>query len=170
MAAADMATWRRQNSDTHPIEIELVDGSVLSGKLLVSRDKTTREFFNVATDAFFDFDCAREGPIVLSKASVRKIRLESAQKADDQSKIDQLAARRAELEKTDPYRLLGVPSSASSDELHKAYIAKARVYHPDRFADTGLPPEVFDYLNAMARRINVAYKDIEAAMGETDKK
>jgi hypothetical protein len=170
MAAADMATWRRQNSDTHPVELELIDGSVLRGTLLVSRDKTMREFFNVGTDAFVDFDCKLDGPIVLAKASVRKVRIESAQKQGDQSKIDALAARRAELEKADPYKLLGVAPNGTAEDLHKAYITKARMYHPDRYADAGLPPEVFDYLNAMARRINGAYKDLDGTMASATKK
>ena len=36
----------------------------------------------------------------------------------------------------------------------------ARTYHPDRFADANLPPEVLDYLNAMARRINGVYEEL----------
>ncbi len=160
MAAADMATWRRNNSDTHAVELLLVDGTTLRGSLLVSRDKTMREFFNLQTDAFIDFDCKREGAIVLAKASVRRILPEGAQKKDDQAKIDALAARQAELERSDPHKLLGVTVGVDTESLRKAYITKARQYHPDRFAEAGLPVEVLDYLNAMTRRVNAAYEDI----------
>ncbi len=163
MAAADMAAWRRQNSDPVTVELVLIDGSRMKGIILLSRDKTLREFFNVGTEAFFDFDCKRDGPVVLAKASVRQLRPEDAKKKDDQFKIDALAARHAELEKADPYRLLGVVSGCDHDTLRQAYIAKARAYHPDRFTDSDLPPEVMHYLNAMARRINSAYEDLDEA-------
>ena len=32
---------------------------------------------------------------------------------------------------TDPYRILGVPPSASDDEVKKAYRNLSRKYHPD---------------------------------------
>ncbi len=167
MAAADMAVWRRQNSDPVVIELELNDGARLKGTLMLSRDKSLREFFNVAAEAYFDFDCRRDGPIVIAKASVRQIRPEDAKKKDDQAKIDALAARQAELEKSDPHKLLGVAPGIDAEELRKAYIAKARAYHPDRFTDSDLPAEVLSYLNAMTRRVNAAYEligdTIEAA-------
>ena len=160
MAAADMATWRRQNSDAISVELQMVDGSNRRGALLISRDKSMREFFNTPGEDFVDFDCKRDGPVVLAKSTVRAIRVDDLKKKDDQGKIDALAARKAELEKLDPYKFLGVTSSVDSDGLHKAYIAMARTYHPDRFADVKLPPEVLDYLNAMARRINGVYEEL----------
>jgi hypothetical protein len=170
MAAADMAAWRRNNSDVHPVELLLVDGTVLRGTLLVSRDKSMRDFFNILTDPFFDFECNREGSVVLAKSSVRRILPEGAQKKEDQSKIDALAARQAEFERNDPYKLLGVSMGVDAETLRKAYISKARTYHPDKFADAGLPQEVFEYLNAMARRINGAYEDIGQVIEAAAKK
>lgn len=160
MAAADMAAWRRQNSDPVNVEIVLADGNRLKGIILLSRDKTLREFLN-APEAFIDFDCSRDGTIVLAKSSMRVVRAESAKKQEEQAKIDALAARRVELEKADPYRLLGVAPGADHETMRKAYFAKARLYHPDRFADQEMPPEVSDYLNAMARRLNTAYDELD---------
>ena len=160
MAAADMATWRRQNSDTISVELQMVDGSNRRGALLISRDKSLREFFNAPGEAFVDFDCKRDGSVVLAKSAIRAIRADDLKKKDDQAKIDALSARKAELENLDPYKFLGVATSVDSDGLHKAYIAMARTYHPDRFADANLPPEVLDYLNAMARRINGVYEEL----------
>jgi hypothetical protein len=160
MAAADMSVWRRQNSDIHGVEMILIDGSRLKGNLLVSRDKSMRDFFNQQTEDFIDFDCKLSGMIVIAKSSIRQIRAEDSNKKGDQAKIDALAARQAELDKADPHKLLGVPVTVDADALHKAYIGKARSYHPDRFLDSNLPQEVMDYLNAMARRINSAYEDL----------
>ena len=44
--------------------------------------------------------------------------------------------RQTELEKTDPHKILGIVAGADHDTLRKAYIAKARAYHPDKFADS----------------------------------
>jgi DnaJ domain len=170
MGAADMATWRRNNSDVHPVELLLVDGTVLRGSILVSRDKTIREFFNILTDPFIDFECKREGTIVLAKSSVRRVLPEGAQKKEDHAKIDALTARQAELERNDPYKLLGVGMGVDAEALRAAYISKARMYHPDKFADAGLPQEVFEYLNAMARRVNAAYEDIGHVLEAAAKK
>jgi DnaJ domain len=163
MAAADMAAWRRQNSDPLNVEVLLTDGSRVSGVIMLSRDKTLREFMNVGTEAFFDFDCKRDGAIIIAKVSVRQLRAADAKKKDDQLKIDALAARQAELEKADPYKILGAVPGADAEALRKAYIAKARAYHPDRFADSELPSEVMQYLNAMTRRINQVYDDLSDA-------
>ena len=160
MAAADMATWRRQNSDTISVELQMTDGTMRKGVLLISRDKSLREFFNAPGEAFVDFDCKGDGPVVLAKSAIRAVRIDDLKKKDDQGKIDALAARKAELEKLDPYKFLGVTANVDSDGLHKAYITMARTYHPDRFADAKLPPEVLDYLNAMARRINGVYEEL----------
>ena len=170
MAAADMATWRRQNSDPVTVELVLTDGSRHKGVLMLSRDKTIREFFNTAQEAFVDFDCAHDGAIVIAKSSVRSVRPHDPAKKTDQSKVDALAARQAELEKSDPYKLLGVATNIDVDGLRKAYIKQARAYHPDRFTDIDLPAEVVEYVNAMCRRINVAYEDIGTALEASSKR
>lgn len=164
MAAADMAAWRRQNSDPVNVEIVLVDGNRLKGVILLSRDKNMREFLNIGSEAFIDFDCHRDGPVIVAKTSIRQLRSESANKQQEQIKIDALAARQAELDKVDPYRLLGVAPGADHETMRKAYFAKARLYHPDRFADQELPQEISDYLNAMARRLNAAYDELDETL------
>jgi DnaJ-domain-containing protein 1 len=170
MAAADMNAWRRQNSDIVHIELELVDGSTRKGTLLLSRDKSLREMLNAGTEAFFDFDYKRQGPIVLAKSALRSLMKVDLKLKDDQDKINALAARKAELEKLDPYHFLGVAVNVDSDGLHQAYIKMARTYHPDRFADANLPPEVMDYLNAMARRINGVYEELVDTRDPSDTK
>jgi len=160
MAAADMAVWRRQNSDVIHVELQMADGSVRRGTVLLSRDKTLREFLNIGAEAFIDFECKRDGAVVLAKSSVRAVRQEDPKKQSDQAKVDALAARQTELDKTDHYKVLGVPTNIDPDGLRKAYITKARTYHPDRFAESELPAEIFEYLNAMTRRLNAAYEEL----------
>jgi DnaJ-like protein len=167
MAAADMAAWRRNNSDAVSVEIEMLDGSKRKGTILVPRNKVLREILNDQLEAFIDFECRRDGALLLAKSSIKLARAlggkatEAQAKIDDQAKIDTLTARKAELERQKPHQVLGVPQNVDKAALHKAYIAKAREYHPDRFVDSKLPLEVIDYLNAMARQINSAYEDLK---------
>ena len=53
--------------------------------------------------------------------------------------------------------MLGVTPGATREEIRQAYLALAKVYHPDRYATAELPTEVIEYLFAMARRINAAH-------------
>lgn len=57
----------------------------------------------------------------------------------------------------DPYAVLGITNAATPEQIHAAYVTMARNYHPDRYAASGLPREVTDYICAMAKRINAAW-------------
>lgn len=56
----------------------------------------------------------------------------------------------------DPYSVLGIPSSASDDEVKKAYRELARKYHPDNYHDNPLA----DLAQEKMKEINEAYNDI----------
>ncbi|MBQ8687209.1 MAG: J domain-containing protein [Ruminococcus sp.] len=56
----------------------------------------------------------------------------------------------------DPYQILGVPRSASEDEIKKAYRRLCRQYHPDLNMDK---PNAEDY-EARFREIQTAYQQI----------
>src|SRR3954470_1612866 len=53
------------------------------------------------------------------------------------------------------YRVLGVPSGASRDDIHRAYLARARQVHPDVVADRS--PAEIDHAAAQMRELNEAW-------------
>ena len=73
---------------------------------------------------------------------------------------DQMNRRAAILDQFDPYEVLGLKRGADATQIRNAYVTLAKVYHPDRFIRTDLPPEVAEYLGAVATRINLAYSEL----------
>ena len=57
---------------------------------------------------------------------------------------------------SDPYSILGVPKSATDEEVKKAYRDLARKYHPDAYADNPLS----DLAAEKMQEINAAYDKI----------
>jgi hypothetical protein len=150
---ADLAAWRRQNSDPLQLVLSLVNGTKVRGTIMLPRDKTLRDLFNMP-DQFIDFDSADQGPVVIAKTSIAALRPHAMPAAD------QLDRKTRALDKADSHAILGVSKGASRDEIRAAYVALARAYHPDRFAALDLPSEIAEYIDAMARRINVAYAEL----------
>ena len=56
----------------------------------------------------------------------------------------------------DPYKILNVPSTASDEEIKKAYRELARKYHPDNYHDSPLE----DLAQEKMKEINEAYDTI----------
>ncbi len=65
--------------------------------------------------------------------------------------------------KKDPYQVLGITSSATDDEVKKAYRRLAMKYHPDKVANMG--EEIKKNAEAQFREINEAYEQIKTARG-----
>lgn len=72
---------------------------------------------------------------------------------------DQIAKLRANLAQ-DPYKLLGLSSSASDDEIKRAYRKHVRAYHPDKQSAF-----MRAHGQEMVKIVNEAYERIQAMRG-----
>lgn len=63
----------------------------------------------------------------------------------------------------DPYKVLGIDSSATDEEVKKAYRRMAMKYHPDKVESMG--EEMKKNAEAQFREINEAYEQIKTARG-----
>ena len=58
---------------------------------------------------------------------------------------------------SDPYKVLGISSSASDDEVKDAYRKLARKYHPDNYVNNPLS----DLATEKMKEINEAYDEVQ---------
>ena len=137
------------------VEITLDDGRALKGRIAVQSREDLLEGLN-SSGTFVDFESFDGLRQFISKTTVRSVKPISPPKAATLNNPAEAAAR------FDPHAVLNVSPGADADSVRRAYIDRAKAYHPDRYANAELPDEVRDYLQAMARRINMAYEVLQA--------
>jgi DnaJ-domain-containing protein 1 len=105
---------------------------------------------------FLEFEPFHRERRYLARTAIRSVKLMDVPAANG------LDARRPVSGEFDPHSALGVKRDADWDEIRHAYLRLAKAYHADRYASVELPGEVRDYLQQMSRRVNAAYKALEA--------
>jgi DnaJ-domain-containing protein 1 len=68
------------------------------------------------------------------------------------------------LDETDPYVVLGVPVSATWDEIISAHRRLAKLHHPDRLVDA--TDEQRESGNERIRELNIAYMELRRRKGK----
>ena len=132
------------------VEMTLDGGEIITGKLHFPPTRTLGDELNAAS-GYVDFETLTGERFFLSKQSIQLVKPRYIPRAD------QLNRAQPRTDAFNPWTVLGVTETASKDEIREAYHRQVKQYHPDRFANMTLPPEVKDYLNAMSRRVNAAY-------------
>jgi preprotein translocase subunit Sec63 len=136
------------------VTLTLHSGDVLNGHVFLGNSQKLRDFLNNA-DQFIDFERRDNSLILIAKRAIAMI------SAIDLPRTDHFVRRAQNTAGFDPHHTLGVDRGANHGEVRAAYLAKARLYHPDKFAGKDVPKEVGDYMNAMFIRIQKAYEELE---------
>jgi len=147
-----------------PIVLNMQDGRELLGDLIVNIGGTMERTLNNEMK-FILFGDADGSERMIAKSNIMEaasgkqasLPAPAAANASDNSSAQQQTAAEPQPAASDPYATLGVATTASAEEITKAYVAKAQAYSPDRIADMGLPAEVVDYCSNMHQHISAAH-------------
>ncbi len=144
------------------VEILMQDGDVLKGQLYSSLASSLVELMN-GDRAFLEFETYDGELFVIAKAAVRHVKPVNIPAARE---LEQSAKQ---MERFDPFAILGVTREASADTVREAYRDMVKLYHPDRYAGMELPREVLNYMASASQRINAAFKTVAAFVAERDR-
>lgn len=132
------------------VEMNLSDGRVFKGNLLVVKSSTLSRTLNNDSQ-FLEFE-SMEGTVrMIAKKAISDVR------SIDMPKPIDLGAK-TERSDTDPYRTLGLAANAAPADIHDAYIRMSKIYHPDKFSGADFPKEIMQYLDSKIRAINAAHE------------
>ncbi len=137
-----------------PVRIELANGRILSGNIVVTQTASLREAINDSKQ-YLEFTTYEGKQNYISKHSIVQI-----EKINRPEEADQLMGKFNKVDAHNPYAVLGLPTTASRAEVQKSYHRMAKEYHPDQFHNVALPSEAMQYLIAMSKRINAAHTEL----------
>jgi len=138
------------------VRVTLSDDQELTGKIHVPGGRNLFETLN-GQSHFIEFESLEGERSYLAKGALRSIQILAVPRAV------QLTAAPAGDAAVDPYTILGVAVDSDWETIRQRYLALAKTYHPDRFANIDLPPEVCEYLSAKTRRVNAAFSMLESS-------
>jgi DnaJ-domain-containing protein 1 len=153
MLGRDADSYQRQNRVTIAVQVTLASGATMRGNIFVSKQRTMHEELNKG-EAFIEFETNDGQKMFLARSVLAVVKEFSVPRADQ--------LQRRSMDQFDAYEVLGLKLDADAHTVRNAYVTLAKLYHPDRFARIELPPEVAEYLTAMATRINLAYSELRA--------
>ena len=139
-------------------QVTLDDGRELKGRFTLTPGRTLTEMLN-NTSVFLEFEPFDVDRLLIAKTALQSVKPVSVPDAPTLS-----AGGEGDGSSFDPYSVLRVDRDAGAEQIRQAYLALAKIYHPDKYATAELPPEVIMYLAAMARRVNAAYDILQETL------
>jgi hypothetical protein len=149
--------YTRVNRTPVSVSVTMTSGEVMRGYLNVPKTRSLMEELN-RNEPFVEFDPYGGERMFIARTSIAAVR------SLEVPTVQPLAST-AKLKDFDPFTILGVSLDASATEIRSAYVTLAKRYHPDRFAQIELPPEVASYMSSMLLRINIAYRELKGTLG-----
>lgn len=143
------------------VEIALADGSRIAGRAVLGPGKGVHKLLE-GDDAFLYVDGFDGEGAFVPKSEIKGMKVIAPGRPSAMN-LSIPDARNFE-----PYRVLGLEKGASADDIKAAYHQLSKRYHPDRYANTGLPQEVGAYLEAMAKSVNAAYRALKHVGNKTE--
>jgi DnaJ-domain-containing protein 1 len=145
--------YARMNRTSVTVTVTLSTGVQMRGTVFHSKTRTLQDELN-KTETFIEFEPMEGQKMFLARSAIAAI------KEFNVPRVDQMSRRKDVLEQFDPYEVLGLKRGADHAQIRSAYVTLAKIYHPDRFLRADLPPEVAEYLSAVATRVNLAYSEL----------
>lgn len=139
------------------VNLTLKDGRAIMASLKLSMSGKLNDTLNNA-DRFLDVLGADGEQFFLSKDLVQQVAVSNPPKASLN-----MNRRASDATAFNPWAILGIPRGATADDIKVAYRSMVKMYHPDRFANLELPPEMKEYASAMLSRINIAHDQLAAS-------
>jgi DnaJ-domain-containing protein 1 len=138
------------------VALTLADGATFNVSVRLTLSNKIADALNNA-DLFLDIITMDGEQMFIAKADVRQAKLVDIPKANQLNFHRRAADDRATF---DPYAVLKIDKSATSDQIKQAYHKMTQSYHPDRLSSFDLPVEIHEYARVMQVRINLAYEQI----------
>lgn len=136
--------------------IKLADGSAVSGSIIVAMTSDLPRTLN-GDGNFLEFEDLDGNRSFVAKTAI------SQAIPNDIPKVRKLDAGRDSDEDFNPYRVLKIAPGSDAETIRMAYHERAKQYHPDRFSNTELPPEMAKYADNMCRLLNAAFQMLSAS-------
>ena len=136
------------------VELTFQDGTTLSGKAALPPTRGIHQLLD-GNEPFLFIEVFGGESQFVPKATIRGVKLIPQVRPGVLNLVPPDAAI------FDPFQILGVEKSATPEQIRAAYLAKAKLYHPDRYAGVALPDEVARYLEGMVRQIYAAFRAIK---------
>lgn len=147
--------YQRLNRAPVSVSVTLAGGQTLRGTLFVPKTKSLMEELNRG-EAFVEFESYDGTRMFIARTNIASVKEFSIPRVDQlEKKVDMFG-------QFDAHQVLGISTTADKATVRHAYLNLAKTYHPDRFAQMDLPKEVFEYLSAVATRVNLAYSELRS--------
>jgi hypothetical protein len=144
------------------VAVTLIDGTELKGRIAIQQGRALADILN-GPGPFIEFETFDGPRQFLAKHAINGVRIIIPPRVPS-------LARMRDSDGFDPHAILGLPLGAPPEDVRAAYLGKAKVYHPDRYANAELPDDVRAHLEGMARRINAAFAALQAPREESRQK